>query len=152
MSALPCRVVPRRVTMCWTRLPLTSLPSPRYPAPFIPISPPPPSPLSYFHPWALHPQTFARPPLPLVFSPLDSSNLNLHPSLLCGVPAAGEPRCGFSRRVVDALSELQLAFGSCDILGDEALRQVLKEYKQWPTYPQLYVKVRGAVCNGRCDA
>lgn len=51
-----------------------------------------------------------------------------------------EPRCGFSRKVVQALKEEGLEFGSFDILGDEAVRQGLKEYSNWPTYPQLYVK------------
>ncbi|KXZ47964.1 hypothetical protein GPECTOR_31g326 [Gonium pectorale] len=59
-----------------------------------------------------------------------------------------EPRCGFSRRVVEALQSEGIEFGSFDILQDEAIRQGLKEYGNWPTYPQLYV--RGELVGG-CD-
>lgn len=55
-----------------------------------------------------------------------------------GSPTA--PRCGFSRQVVEILSEAKIGFGSFDILTDEDVRQGLKEYSDWPTYPQLYVK------------
>ncbi|KAG1681020.1 hypothetical protein FOA52_009980 [Chlamydomonas sp. UWO 241] len=58
------------------------------------------------------------------------------------------PRCGFSRKVVDALSSNGLEFGTFDILGDEGVRNGLKEYSNWPTYPQLYVK--GELVGG-CD-
>ncbi|GLC39885.1 hypothetical protein PLESTM_000962500 [Pleodorina starrii] len=63
-----------------------------------------------------------------------------------GSPEA--PRCGFSRRVVEALQAEGVEFGSFDILQDEAVRQGLKEYSNWPTYPQLYV--RGELVGG-CD-
>jgi glutaredoxin-related protein len=52
-----------------------------------------------------------------------------------GTPDA--PRCGFSRKVAEALSSDGLSFGSFDILSDEAVRQGLKQYSQWPTYPQV---------------
>ena len=47
-----------------------------------------------------------------------------------------------------ALKETGVAFDTFDILGDEAVRQGLKEYSNWPTYPQLYVK--GELLGG-CD-
>jgi len=50
-----------------------------------------------------------------------------------------EPKCGFSRRVVEALSSAGVKFGSFNILADDDVRQGLKEYSNWPTYPQLYV-------------
>eukprot|EP01023_Acetabularia_acetabulum_P035471 TRINITY_DN3351_c0_g1_i1.p1 TRINITY_DN3351_c0_g1~~TRINITY_DN3351_c0_g1_i1.p1 ORF type:complete len:326 (+),score=38.61 TRINITY_DN3351_c0_g1_i1:27-1004(+) len=50
-----------------------------------------------------------------------------------------EPKCGFSRKVVDALNQDNIQFQHFDILQDEEIRQGLKEYSQWPTYPQLYV-------------
>ncbi|XP_014510443.1 monothiol glutaredoxin-S17 [Vigna radiata var. radiata] len=50
------------------------------------------------------------------------------------------PRCGFSSRVVDALRQEGLSFGFFDILSDEDVRQGLKVYSNWPTYPQLYYK------------
>ena len=41
---------------------------------------------------------------------------------------------------MEALRSINVDFGSFDILSDEAIRQGLKEYSNWPTYPQLYVK------------
>jgi Grx4 family monothiol glutaredoxin len=58
------------------------------------------------------------------------------------------PRCGFSRKVADALASNGLEFGTFDILSDESVRSGLKEYSNWPTYPQLYVK--GELVGG-CD-
>ena len=54
-----------------------------------------------------------------------------------GTPS--EPRCGFSRQVVEMLEDEKIAFGSFDILSDEEVRQGLKVHSNWPTYPQLYV-------------
>ncbi|KAI6213486.1 hypothetical protein M3Y94_00156400 [Aphelenchoides besseyi] len=50
-----------------------------------------------------------------------------------------QPRCGFSRQIVQMLSELNCDFWTFDILGDEEVRQGLKEYSDWPTYPQVYL-------------
>lgn len=50
------------------------------------------------------------------------------------------PQCGFSAQVVQVLSLLGVKFKSFDILSDDELRQGIKEYSQWPTIPQLYVK------------
>jgi Grx4 family monothiol glutaredoxin len=55
-----------------------------------------------------------------------------------GTPSA--PRCGFSRQAVELLTDHQVPFGSFDILSDESVRQGLKTYSDWPTYPQIYVK------------
>jgi monothiol glutaredoxin len=49
------------------------------------------------------------------------------------------PQCGFSAAVVGVLKELGAKFGSFNILADPELREGLKEYSSWPTYPQLYV-------------
>ncbi len=54
-----------------------------------------------------------------------------------GVPSA--PRCGFSRQIVEILDSHNSTYGAFDILQDEEVRQGLKEYSDWPTYPQLYV-------------
>ncbi|KAH3707732.1 glutaredoxin-3-like [Dreissena polymorpha] len=51
-----------------------------------------------------------------------------------------EPKCGFSRQIVQILNENNVKFGSFDILADEEVRQGLKTYSNWPTYPQLYSK------------
>lgn len=55
-----------------------------------------------------------------------------------GTPSA--PRCKFSSRVVQALEADGISFSHFDILQDQLLRQGLKNFAQWPTYPQLYVK------------
>lgn len=53
---------------------------------------------------------------------------------------AGTPRCGFSSKVVEVLNSIGADYGTFDILSDEDVRQGLKEYSNWPTYPQLYVQ------------
>jgi len=60
----------------------------------------------------------------------------------------GEPKCGFSRKVVEALGAAGCEFGHFDILGDAAVREGLKAYSDWPTYPQLFVD--GELVGG-CD-
>jgi monothiol glutaredoxin len=50
------------------------------------------------------------------------------------------PQCGFSAAVVECLSELGVKFHGVNILVDPELRQGIKEFSQWPTIPQLYVK------------
>jgi len=51
-----------------------------------------------------------------------------------------EPRCGFSRTMISILNQYQgVSFETFDILSDEQVRQGLKEFSNWPTYPQLYV-------------
>ena len=50
------------------------------------------------------------------------------------------PQCGFSAAVVEVLSELGVKFHGINILTDPDLRQGIKEFSQWPTIPQLYVK------------
>ena len=57
-----------------------------------------------------------------------------------GTPEA--PRCGFSRQTVEILQASKIPFASFDILSDEEVRQGLKIYSDWPTYPQLYVSGR----------
>ena len=55
-----------------------------------------------------------------------------------GTPAF--PQCGFSAAVVQVLNHLDVTFKGIDILADPSLRQGVKEFSQWPTIPQLYVK------------
>ncbi|MDE1148023.1 MAG: Grx4 family monothiol glutaredoxin [Azospirillaceae bacterium] len=50
------------------------------------------------------------------------------------------PQCGFSAAVVQVLSHLGVKFKGIDILVDPALRQGVKEFNNWPTIPQLFVK------------
>ena len=50
------------------------------------------------------------------------------------------PQCGFSAAVVQALTHLGVKFKGIDVLQDPGLRQGIKEFADWPTIPQLYVK------------
>eukprot|EP00092_Neocalanus_flemingeri_P010044 GFUD01010825.1.p1 GENE.GFUD01010825.1~~GFUD01010825.1.p1 ORF type:complete len:327 (+),score=92.51 GFUD01010825.1:41-1021(+) len=50
------------------------------------------------------------------------------------------PKCGFSRQLMEILHETKLGFDTFDILTDEEVRQGLKKFSNWPTYPQVYVK------------
>ncbi|KAI8321438.1 glutaredoxin [Martensiomyces pterosporus] len=52
---------------------------------------------------------------------------------------AAQPRCGFSKKIIGMLNEQGVKYGYFDILSDEEVRQGLKEYSNWPTYPQLYI-------------
>jgi monothiol glutaredoxin len=51
-----------------------------------------------------------------------------------------EPQCGFSAKVVHILEVLNAEYNSEDVLMNPQLRQAIKEYSDWPTIPQLYVK------------
>mmetsp|Transcript_16805 Transcript_16805/g.22579 ORF Transcript_16805/g.22579 Transcript_16805/m.22579 type:complete len:454 (-) Transcript_16805:198-1559(-) len=62
------------------------------------------------------------------------------PTMLFMKGSPSEPRCGFSRTFVELLSSNGIEFGSFDILQDDDVRQGLKVFSNWPTYPQLYVK------------
>ncbi|KAG0168726.1 Glutaredoxin 3 [Apophysomyces sp. BC1034] len=50
-----------------------------------------------------------------------------------------QPRCGFSRQLVEILTEQKVKYSSFNILADEDVRQGLKTYSDWPTYPQVYI-------------
>ncbi|MEQ1551088.1 Grx4 family monothiol glutaredoxin [Sphingorhabdus sp.] len=50
------------------------------------------------------------------------------------------PQCGFSSRAIAVLDHLNVEFASVDVLQDQEIRQGIKEYSDWPTIPQLYVK------------
>ena len=56
------------------------------------------------------------------------------------------PQCGFSANVVGMLNHLQVPFKTFDILSDMDIRQGVKDFSNWPTYPQLYV--RGELIGG----
>jgi len=63
-----------------------------------------------------------------------------------GTPDA--PQCGFSMTVTNVLKHLKVNFKSINVLEDENLRQGIKEFSDWPTIPQLYVKKEFV---GGCD-
>ncbi|MGD1870397.1 MAG: Grx4 family monothiol glutaredoxin [Neomegalonema sp.] len=50
------------------------------------------------------------------------------------------PQCGFSSRVAQILNFMEVEFADVNVLEDDALRQGVKDFTQWPTIPQLYVK------------
>ncbi len=50
------------------------------------------------------------------------------------------PQCGFSSAVVQILDYLGVDYGSENVLADPATRQAIKDFSDWPTIPQLYVK------------
>src|SRR5687767_6041720 len=50
------------------------------------------------------------------------------------------PQCGFSSRAVAILDHLGVPFETVDVLQDSEIRQGIKDYSEWPTVPQLYVK------------
>ena len=50
------------------------------------------------------------------------------------------PQCGFSAAVVQVLTDLGVKFKGVDILADPSLRDAIKQFANWPTLPQLYVK------------
>ena len=50
------------------------------------------------------------------------------------------PQCGFSAAVIQVLSHLQIKFSSINVLEDPNIRDGIKQYSDWPTIPQLYVK------------
>ncbi len=58
------------------------------------------------------------------------------------------PQCGFSARVVQILSHMQVPFQTVNVLEDAELREGVKAFSNWPTIPQLYVK--GELVGG-CD-
>jgi monothiol glutaredoxin len=63
-----------------------------------------------------------------------------HPVVLFmkGVPE--QPQCGFSATVVSILDQVDVDYVAVNVLQNDALRQGIKEFSNWPTIPQLYVK------------
>jgi len=51
-----------------------------------------------------------------------------------------QPKCGFSKQLMPILQETKVPFSTFDILTDEEVRQGLKTFSNWPTFPQVYVK------------
>ncbi|SES17451.1 monothiol glutaredoxin [Tranquillimonas rosea] len=50
------------------------------------------------------------------------------------------PQCGFSSRVAGVLNFMGVEYTDVNVLADDAIRQGIKDYSEWPTIPQLYVK------------
>lgn len=74
--------------------------------------------------------------------------LQAHPVLLFMKGTPDFPQCGFSGQTVQILDACEANFQHFNIFEDSELREALKEYSNWPTYPQLYIK--GELIGG-CD-
>ena len=79
----------------------------------------------------------------LIKSEIDKNEVCL---FMKGTPDA--PQCGFSMAVTNMLKILEVNFKSVNVLEDEKLRQGIKEFSDWPTIPQLYIKKEFV---GGCD-
>ena len=76
------------------------------------------------------------------------SEIQANPVMLYMKGNAMFPQCGFSARVVQILSHMQVPFQTANVLEDPELREGVKAFSNWPTIPQLYVK--GELVGG-CD-
>lgn len=63
-----------------------------------------------------------------------------NPVVLFMKGTAERPMCGFSNQVVQILDHMGVDFLDVNVLADEAIRQGVKDYANWPTVPQLYIK------------
>jgi monothiol glutaredoxin len=68
------------------------------------------------------------------------SEIKANPVMLYMKGDAMFPQCGFSARVVQILTHLGVPFATANVLEDQQLREGVKQFSQWPTVPQLYVK------------
>ena len=71
----------------------------------------------------------------LIKNELDNSDVCL---FMKGTPAI--PECGFSMAVSNILKHLKINFKGINVLEDDKIREGIKEYSDWPTIPQLYLK------------
>lgn len=71
---------------------------------------------------------------------LIQSELKAHPIVLFMKGTAAMPLCGFSQTVVNLLKNLGVPFKDINVLSNPVLRQGIKDFTNWPTIPQLYIK------------
>ena len=76
-----------------------------------------------------------NPVINSIQSELDANDVVL---FMKGTPVF--PQCGFSSMVVQVLSQIGVKFKGVDVLADDGVRNGIKEFSNWPTIPQLYVK------------
>ncbi|MCY3975370.1 MAG: Grx4 family monothiol glutaredoxin [Simkaniaceae bacterium] len=74
--------------------------------------------------------------------------IDSHPIILFMKGSRLMPACGFSARVVEILNRFGVPYETKNVLDDDALREGIKVYSNWPTLPQLYVN---GVFIGGCD-
>ncbi|ORZ34337.1 thioredoxin-like protein [Catenaria anguillulae PL171] len=65
--------------------------------------------------------------------------INMAPMVLFMKGTPQQPRCGFSRQTIELLSKYNARYSTFNILADDQVRQALKVFSNWPTYPQLYI-------------
>lgn len=68
------------------------------------------------------------------------AQIDANPVMLYMKGDATFPQCGFSARVVQVLKHMGVPFKTANVLEDPELRQGIKEFSNWPTVPQLYIK------------
>ncbi len=68
------------------------------------------------------------------------ADIDANPVMLYMKGTAMFPQCGFSARVVQILTHLGVPFQTANVLEDGELREGIKQFSNWPTIPQLYVK------------
>jgi monothiol glutaredoxin len=90
-----------------------------------------------------NPATLSNPVFDRIKQDISSNDVVL---FMKGTPVF--PQCGFSAAVVQVLTHLGVKFKGIDVLTDPSLRQGIKDYSNWPTIPQLYVK---SELVGGCD-
>uniref|UniRef100_A0A7G3AIE2 Putative glutaredoxin-related protein n=1 Tax=Lutzomyia longipalpis TaxID=7200 RepID=A0A7G3AIE2_LUTLO len=66
--------------------------------------------------------------------------INRHPVMIFMKGTRDAPRCGFSKQLIAIVNETGISYDTFDILTDEDVRQGLKTFSDWPTYPQVYAK------------
>ena len=66
--------------------------------------------------------------------------INDHPIVLFMKGTPIFPQCGFSAMVIQVLTQMGAKFKSIDVLNEPTIRDGIKQYSDWPTIPQLYVK------------
>ncbi|MBM3610816.1 MAG: Grx4 family monothiol glutaredoxin [Alphaproteobacteria bacterium] len=76
---------------------------------------------------------------PAIFETI-KEHLRDHNVVLYMKGTAQMPLCGFSATVVQILKKFEVSFQDFNVLQDEELRQGIKEFSDWPTIPQLYIK------------
>lgn len=69
-----------------------------------------------------------------------SQEIQNHPVVLYMKGTRTAPMCGFSGFVAQALNRLEVEYHDVNVLEDTEVRQAIKEYSDWPTIPQLYIK------------
>ena len=90
-----------------------------------------------------NPATLSNPVFDRIKQDISSNDVVL---FMKGTPVF--PQCGFSAAVVQVLTHLGVKFKGIDVLTDPSLRQGIKDFSNWPTIPQLYVK---SELVGGCD-